>query len=336
MRCNTRPGRQTSSTFYVKTSRIGDADVKLQDQAAAVMVQDAKDAPALHLPAPCTTIDADWSWPVKLSRFLILGVVLSFSVACAQAQTAGKRKYKVLAIGAVEGFQHDSTSHALATIWKMGQESGLYDTYIRTDTQLITKKKLQGNAKNLDFFDAVIFYTTGELKLDDEQKASLLSFVREDGKGFIGVHSATDTFYQWPEYGEMIGGYFDMHPWNTFQAPIIVEDREFPATRHFPKEFTTYDEIYQVKNFSRDRVRVLARLDESKIDLNNKNVRRTDKDFAVAWARNYGKGRVFYSTFGHTFEAWERPDIQKMYFEAIRWALRLVDGDATPRPRPAR
>ena len=126
-----------------------------------------------------------------------------------------KRK-KVLAIGEVKGYQHDSVSHALASFERWGKETDLWDTYIRTDTQLITKKKLEGNAKNLDYFDAVIFYTTGELPLDDEQKASLLSFIRTEGKGFIGVHSAADTLYKWPEYGEMIGGWFDQHPWNTF------------------------------------------------------------------------------------------------------------------------
>src|ERR1700732_210321 len=95
---------------------------------------------------------------------------------------------------------------------------------VRTDTQLITKKKLAaGNAKNLDYFDAIYLYTTGELPLDDEQKASLLSFVHDDGKGIIGGHSAIDTLYKWPEYGEMMGAYFDNHPWGQFMAPIIVE-----------------------------------------------------------------------------------------------------------------
>ena len=125
--------------------------------------------------------------------------------------------------------------HALASFERWGKETDLWDTYIRTDTQLITKKKLEGNAKNLDYFDAVIFYTTGELPLDDEQKASLLSFVRTEGKGFIGVHSAADTLYKWPEYGDMIGGWFDQHPWNTFLAPIIVEDKGHPTTAHLPE-----------------------------------------------------------------------------------------------------
>lgn len=209
----------------------------------------------------------------------------------------------------------------------------MWDTYIRTDTQLLTKKKLGGNAKTLDYFDAVVFYTTGELDMDAQQKADLLSFVRDDGKGFIAVHSGIDTFYEWPEYGEMTGGYFDLHPWNQFNAPVVVEDPANPIVAHFPKEFTIMDEIYQVKNFSRDRVRVLMSLDASKIDLNNKNIRRTDKDFAVAWLRNYGKGRVFYSTFGHREDAWNRPDVQKMYLEAVKWAMGMSQAEATPRPK---
>jgi uncharacterized protein len=260
-------------------------------------------------------------------------LALTLAVAVVAAQQPQPRKKRLLCIGAVKGFQHDATSHGLATLWKIGQETGLWDTYIRTDTQLITKKKLDGNARNLDYFDAVAFYTTGELDMDPSQKADLLRFVKEDGKGFVGIHSGIDTFYQWPEYGEMTGGYFDLHPWNQFQAPIIVEDPSSPMTAHFPREFTIHDEIYQVKDFSRDRVRVLMSLDASKLDLTNKNVRRTDKDFAVAWIRDYGKGRVFYSTFGHREDAWNRPDVQKMYLEAVKWAMGLTKADATPRQK---
>jgi type 1 glutamine amidotransferase len=252
--------------------------------------------------------------------------------AMAQAP-AQPRKKRLLAIGAVKGFQHDATSHGLATLWKLGQESGLWDTYIRTDTQLITKKKLTGNAKNLDYFDAIAFYTTGELDMDEEQKASLLSFVKEDGKGFLGVHAAIDTFYKWPEYGEMVGAYFDLHPWNTFQAPVFVEDPSNPMVKHFPKFFSAYDEIYQAKDYSREKVRVLIRLDESKLNLQQKGVKRTDKDFALAWIKQHGKGRVFYSTFGHTYESWDRPDIQKMWLEAVKWSMGLIEADATPRPK---
>jgi len=245
------------------------------------------------------------------------------------------KKKRLLVVGSVKGWQHDATSHAMGTLWKLGQESQLWDTYIKTDTQLVTKKKLPANGKNLDYFDAVAFYTTGELDMDDEQKAALIAFVKEDGKGFLGVHSAPDTFYKWPEYGEMLGGYFDGHPWNTFEAPIINEDPTNPIVSMFPKSFTVYDEIYQARAFSREKSRVLLRLNENKLDLTKPAVKRTDKDFAVAWMHQYGKGRVFYSSLGHTEQSWDRPDVQKMWVEAVKWCMGLSEADATPRPRPA-
>ncbi len=266
-------------------------------------------------------------------RFVRIALIAGLAAALF-AQQQPRRK-KALFVGQTKGWQHDATSHAAGTIWKLGQETGLWDTYIKTDCELITKQPLKGNAKNLNFFDAVIFYTTGELDMSDQQKADLLSFIKEDGKGFLGVHSATDTFYKWPEYGEMIGGWFDLHPWNTFEAPLVVEDPAFPGMKAVPAAFSMRDEIYQAKNFSRDRVRVLMRLDENKLDLSNKNVRRTDRDFAVIWVRNYGKGRVMYNGLGHLEAVWDRPDIQKMVVEHMKWLMGMTPGDATPRPRPA-
>ena len=134
----------------------------------------------------------------------------------------------------------------------------------------------------------------------------------------------------------MIGGYFDEHPWGTFDAPILVEDPVFPGMQQWPKSFVLKDEIYQLKNFSRDKVRVLMRLDPDKLDLNNPRVHRKDHDFAVTWAKTYGKGRVYYSTLGPCRAELGRPEIQKMYIEAIKWAMNLVDADATPRPLQSR
>jgi type 1 glutamine amidotransferase len=239
-------------------------------------------------------------------------------------------------IGETKGFEHDSVPDAMATIWKMGHETRLYDAMLRTDTELITKTDVKArNMKTLNYFDALVFAsTTGELDLSDDQKRDMLSFVHDDGKGFVGVHAALDTNYKWPEYGEMIGGYFNEHPWMTFLAPIVNEDPAFPAVRHFPKAFSKYDEIYQPKDWSREKVNVLLSLDASKLDLNNPRVHRTDRDFAVAWAKMYGKGRVFYSTLGHTKEAWDDPDIQKMYFEAIKWALGVTEASTASHPKP--
>jgi type 1 glutamine amidotransferase len=248
------------------------------------------------------------------------------------AQTDSHLKKHLLVVGEEKGYRHEAVSHAMATIERLGRETGSWDTTIRTDTEALTEKKLEYNAKNLSDFDAVLFYTGGELEMNAEQKAALLSFVHEDGKGFIGVHSATITFTDWPEYGEMIGGYFDEHPWGTFDAPIVVEDSDFPGMQQWPKSFVLRDEIYQMKDFSRDKVRVLMRLDATHLDLNSPRVHRKDHDFAVTWAKMYGKGRVYYSTLGHVDQNWDDPRIQKMYTEAIKWALRLTDADATPRP----
>lgn len=272
---------------------------------------------------------------MKITR--IAAIVLAIAVcAPAPAQQNQTRKKRLLAIGASEGFQHDSISYALGTLWKLGQETGLWETWIRTDTQLITKKDVKrNNQKNLNYFDAIYFYTTGELKLDEEQRAALLSFVRDDGKGFIGGHSAADTFYQWPEFGEMLGAYFDLHPWHQ-KVRINVEDRTFPATRHFPPRIELVDEMYQFKApYSRGKVRVLMSIDTSSVDLNAKMVKRTDRDFALVWVKNYGKGRVFFNALGHRNEVYDRPDIQKLFIEGIKWTMGLVEGDATPRPRPA-
>ena len=243
----------------------------------------------------------------------------------------------ILVIGQTKGWEHDSITDGMAAIYNMGHESGLWEAVLRTDTELITKKNLGGrNTKNLDYFDALVFVsTTGELDLDDSQKQDMMSFIKDDGKGFVGVHAALDTNYKWPEYGEMIGGWFDQHPWMTFNAPIINEDPNFPAVRHFPKGFVKWDEIYQPKEWSREKVSVLLSLDPAKLNYeNNPRIHRTDHDFAVAWAKMHGKGRVFYSTLGHTQESWRDPDIRKMYFEAIKWVLGMTEGSTASHPRP--
>lgn len=270
---------------------------------------------------------------------LVLGLCFHFRPV--NAQSAGPavppkgRSAHVLVVSQTKGFEHDSVPDAMANIYRMGHDTGLWDTVLRTDTELLTKKDLGRNAKNLNYFDALVFAsTTGELDMTDDQKSDMMSFIKTDGKGFVGIHAALDTNYKWPEYGEMIGGWFDQHPWMTFNAPIINEDPNFPAVRHFPHAFTKRDEIYQPKDWSRDKVNVLLSLDASKLDYNNNpRIHRTDRDFAVAWSKMYGNGRVFYSTLGHTKESWDDPDITKMYFEAIKWVLGMTEGSTTSHPK---
>lgn len=257
---------------------------------------------------------------------------------------AGKKK--LLAIADTQtGFHHDSIPHALATIERLGRESGAYVTMIRTDSQLLTKDVIWGkgryaeggqvrtNARNLDYFDAIFFLGSGEGTLTEQQKAALLSFVRDDGKGFVGGHAATIAFYQWAQYLDMIGGAMDGE-FPVAEMPIAVEDPSFPGMSAFAGVSTFPDQFPILKMpYDRSRVRVLMRLDPSRLSPEHVK-RRPDRDFPIVWARNYGKGRVFSSSFGHLETVWDDPRVQKMYLEAIRWALGETPADATPRPMP--
>ena len=279
-----------------------------------------------------------------MRRALIAALGAGALLIAGDAPHAQPRK-RVLAWADVRnGYQHDSISHAVATIERLGRQSGAYDTFIRTDSQLITKHPItfaagtgiatgeSFNVRNLDDFDAIFFFGVREIDLSAEQRADLLSFVKEDGKGFVAAHSAATAFFSWPEFGEMLGGRFDEHPWGIADGTVIVDDPTFPAMRHLPRTTVFHDELYQIKDFSREKIRVLAHLDASKLDLTKPLVHRKDRDFPAAWAKTYGKGRVFYSILGHEAEDWDNPAVNQMYFEAIRWALKLVDGDTTPLP----
>src|SRR5690242_10766214 len=123
----------------------------------------------------------------KTLRVALLIVLLIVALPCfaahAFAQNALQPKKRLLIVGEEKGYRHEAVSHAMATIERLGRESGLWTTTIRTDTEALTKKKLEYNAKNLNDFDAVMFYTGGELEMDAEQKSALISFVHDDGKG---------------------------------------------------------------------------------------------------------------------------------------------------------
>jgi uncharacterized protein len=265
-----------------------------------------------------------------------LCVALSAAFAQSLERTPAPRTFPkhVLAWADVRnGYQHDSITHALSTIERLGWESGRYDTIIRTDSQPITKRPItfktgtgiatgeQFLARNLNYFDAIFFFGVREIDLTPEQKADLLAFVRDDGKGFVATHTGATGFFSWPEFGEMLGGRFDEHPWGIVDATVIVEDGASPITAHLPRSFVVNDEHYQLKDFSRDKLHVLARLDPGSLDLKAPLVHRKDGDFPVAWTKTYGKGRVFYSTLGHHRELWDTPWMQKMYFEAIKWVM---------------
>jgi len=276
----------------------------------------------------------------------------------------------------------------------MGNESGLYDSEIRTDTKWISKGNVgSGEAHNLDWYDAIVAVnTTGIWQVNDQQKKDFISAIRDDGKGFVAVHGALDTNRTgWPEYTEMVGGVFAAHPWIQFWAPVIVEDPSFPAMRHFPNQrMLIYDEMYvpRADSWSRSKVNVLMRMDENQLPAEpgtlqpfasaqalraaarggaaagdagrggagrggrgapggpggpagrgaagapaRDNGIHPDKDYALAWSKMYGKGRVFYSSLGHTKLSWTQPDVKKMYLEGIKWTLGLTEGSTATHPK---
>ena len=236
--------------------------------------------------------------------------------------------------------QHDSVSHALALIERLGYESGLWDTYIRTDSNIasyhpqMTTGQPASGGPSFSNADAIFFMGHREVPIDDRQKADLLKFVHDDGKGFVAAHVGLTALMSWPEFGEMLGGQFQDHPYGSVAGTVINEDPTFPATRHLPAMFSLTDEFYQVKGFSREKSRVLLRLDTPKLPP-NQNLLNKNGDFPLAWAKMYGQGRVFYGSFAHDAKTWDNPDVYHMYFEALRWALKLTDADVTPRPLPS-
>jgi type 1 glutamine amidotransferase len=253
-----------------------------------------------------------------------LAAVLLISPFPAQAGGAKKR---LLLVTESRGFVHDCVrrkngelSVVEKTFIELGKKTGLFDVVCSQDARAVI------TAENLKNFDAIWFYTTLELPISEVQKADLLAFVRS-GKGFGGSHSATDTFYKWKEYGDLIGAYFDGHPWHQ-KINVIVEDKNHPATRHLGDSFQITDEIYQFKGpYSRDKLHVLMHLDMSSVKNQGK---RGDHDNALAWTRSYGKGRVFYTALGHRNEVWADPRYQQHVVGALRYLFGLEKGADAP------
>jgi type 1 glutamine amidotransferase len=133
----------------------------------------------------------------------------------------------------------------------------------------------------------------------------------------------------------MVGGYFDTHPWGITTAKIRVERPDFPGMSGYLADPEVRDEHYQYMNpYSRDKVDVLASIDVSSVDLNHPNVHRADGDFPIAWIKTYGKGRVFASHLGHGDAMWDDARMQRMYLEAIKWAVGMTDYPVRPHPKP--
>ncbi len=199
---------------------------------------------------------------------------------------------------------------------------GVFDVTITQDGAEVTRDKLAR-------YKAVVFFTA--INPPGVDVDGLVDWVR-DGGAFVGIHSTANTYQGHPAFGAMLGARFDRRPWRTKEAPqtrvrVRVEDRTHPATRHLGASFEVADDIYQFKDFGRDKVRLLLSLDPASLDLENPKVNREDRDLPVSWAKAHGRGRVFYTALGDWEPTWQDPRYRTHLIEGIRWAMEIEGGN---------
>jgi type 1 glutamine amidotransferase len=210
---------------------------------------------------------------------------------------------RVLMLTATTGFRHGSIETARQTLTTLGSRTGEF-------TITATENVAEITAARLASVDVLAFVlTTGELPFDAGQKAAIVSFV-ESGGGFIGAHSATDTLYDWPDYGRIVGAYFNGHPWSQ-EATVTVEDRDHAATRSLGANFRLNEEYYTFRENPRSRVHVLLSLDAASVG--------TTGDYPLAWSQTIGQGRSFYTALGHYDATWQDTRFQAHVRGAINW-----------------
>jgi type 1 glutamine amidotransferase len=278
--------------------------------------------------------------------------VLSISVmAIATAALGADKPKRLLLVTHSAGFVHDSVAIAEHVLKEIGPKYGFEVTcyrftgdpnakagnatvlekysqsFRRATGEMVTMEQCgRVNAETLKNFDAVLFFTTGNPLTRDELK-DLEKWVA-DGGAFAGTHCATDTLYR-TTYGALVGAYFAGHPWHQ-KVKLHLDDPKHPAAAGFKEGDTITDEIYQFADapYSREKLHIIVSIDNSSIDVNRG--RRKDKDYAVSWCQEIGKGKSFYTSLGHRREVWKDPRFQKHLLGGVRWAVGLENGDATP------
>ncbi|HVQ30810.1 MAG TPA: ThuA domain-containing protein [Vicinamibacteria bacterium] len=240
-------------------------------------------------------------------------VILGAAAAAGPVIAAAPAAKKLLVVSVTKGFRHESIPPAERVIEAIGKESGAYTVdFARTDEELLAKT----TPAALEGFDGVFFAnTTGDLPLGDRQ--GFLDWITK-GHAFMGMHSATDTFHGFPPFIAMIGAEFDYHKAQVKVEPK-VEDARSAATRGIAPGFAVLDEIYIMKSFDKARVHPLLSLDK------HPNTGEPGY-FPLAWTREEGKGRVFYTAFGHREDVLEADWYKQHLLGGIRWALRLDGG----------
>jgi type 1 glutamine amidotransferase len=229
--------------------------------------------------------------------------------------TPGGPRARVLVVTHTEGFRHSSIPVAEAAISALGQDSGLFTTdFSRTAddvARMLTPSALVG-------VDAIVFAnTTGSLPVRD--LGALLNWIGE-GHGFAGMHSASDTYHDAPAYLEMLGNEFLTHGGQT-TVDALVENASHPASSPLGNRFRVFDEIYKFTRANRGRVTMLLSLDRHPDD--GLPEAGQPGDLPLAWAKDYGRGRVFYTALGHREDVWQNSLYQQHILGGIRWVLRL-------------
>jgi type 1 glutamine amidotransferase len=231
------------------------------------------------------------------------------STGCSgEDQPAAKSDPRVLVFSRTLGFRHDSIPAGLAAIRELGVANGFV-----VDA---TEDPAAFGPDSLTRYRAVIFLSTTGDVLNDAQQIDFERYVRSGG-GFVGVHAAADTEYNWPWYGELIGAWFLSHP-AIQDANVNVVDRNHPSTGALPPTWRRRDEWY---NFRRDpsaQVRVLLRVDESSYVGGTMGI-----NHPISWAREIDSGRSWYTAMGHTSESFAEPLFREHLLGGIRWAGRL-------------
>lgn len=241
---------------------------------------------------------------------------------------------KILVFSRTTGFRHRSIPWGVEALQAIAKKSGAYTMDATEDPAVFTED-------NLKQYDAIVFLnTTGDPVPDPAGRAAIENFVKS-GKGLVGIHSATDTGYNWPAYGEMMGGYFDGHPWNAGHTVTMkIEDPGHPINKaaYDSPTVTHKDEIYQHKDepYSRQKLRILISLDLEGPNMRPGGMKRKDNDYAVAWIREYGEGRVYFNNLGHNEATyWSEPTL-KHFLAGIQYATGDLKADATPSAKLAK
>ncbi len=251
---------------------------------------------------------------MKFLFTLHLILLLAAQTCSSKADTGnagGEATFEVLVFSKTAGFRHESIPDGIAAIRKLGQENN-FSVEATEDAEFFTRK-------NLAKFKVVVFISTTMDVLDDAQQGVFENYIRSGG-GFVGIHAAADTEYDWPWYGKLVGAYFDSHP-EIQEAVIRVKDGSHVSTKHLPADWTCTDEWYNYKNMNPD-VHVLCQLDESTYE-GGKN----GTNHPIAWHHDFDGGRAFYTGRGHTSEAFSEPAFLQHIWGGIQFAAGLQATD---------